>query len=359
MGSKKKKTTQTYRPPSWVENQARQASGIAGRIASQQYTPYEGERVAGLSENEQMGMEMARDNAGIATPYMQEAAALTRRSTQSFTDPGVAQQYMNPYIESALDPAARKIREQGQRDVAALEGRAASMDAFGGSRAALLRSETEANTRENIGDLYKQGMAEAYQQAASLFGQERARDLEAAGRIQNVGQALQNASQTDINTLMASGAVDRNIRQAANDFNYQQFIEGRDWDFRSLGAIISALEGTKGSYTTTQTTTSKESGGELAQAMGLGAALLGAFFTGGASTAATGAAAASDERLKENIVYLFTEAGRRFYSWTWNSVAVAMGINDPTIGVIAQENPDISFEGPHGYLMVDYARIAE
>ena len=60
--------------------------------------------------------------------------------------------------------------------------------------------------------------------------------------------------------------------------DYQQFIENRDWDFRNLGGLIAALEGTRGSYSTTQTTTSKESGGEFAQALGIAATLVGAFY---------------------------------------------------------------------------------
>jgi hypothetical protein len=291
MGSKKKKTTQTYTPPSWVEGQARNASNIAGRIANQQYTAYEGDRVAGLSENEQMGMELARTNAGAAQPYYEEAAGLARRGTQSWADMSDAERdrYMNPYIKGALDPAAREIREEGQRGAMALDARASSMDAFGGSRAALMRSENREKTIQGVKDLYGEGYARAYEGAVGIFGDERARDLQASGRIQELGTAVQSAGQQDISTLMATGATDRGIQQAMADFDYGQFIEGRDWDFRSLGAVIAALEGTKGSYSTTQTTKSKESGGELGQAIGLAATLIGTFYGGPAGGAAAGA----------------------------------------------------------------------
>jgi hypothetical protein len=357
MGSKKKKTTQTYKPPSWVEGASRQAIGIGQRIASQEYKPYEGERVAGLSENEQIAMQMARDTAGVATPYYEEGAALARRGTKSWADLDQAERdkYMNPYIKGALDPAAREIREQGAREAMALDSRAASMDAFGGSRAALMRSEAQQSTLQGISDLYGKGYAQAYESAVGIWGDERTRDMQASGRLVDIGTAMQNAAQTDISTLMTTGATDRDIQQRMLDFDYGQWVEARDWDFRALGAIIASLEGTKGSYTTTQTTKSKESGGELGQALGIAATLVGAYFTGGASLAA----GASDERLKDNITYLFTSMGRKIYSWTWNSLAVSLGIDDPTIGVLAQENPDISFEGPHGYLMVDYAKLAE
>lgn len=280
MGGKKKKTTQTYSPPTWVENQARQASGIATRIAGQQYQAYEGDRVAGLSENEQMGMELARENVGAAQPYYQEAAGLARDSTQSWADMSDAERnrYMNPYIKGALDPAAREIREEGQRGAMQLDARASSMDAFGGSRAALMRSENREKTLEGISDLYGKGYAQAYDSAVGIFGDEKAREYQAAGRIMELGTAVQSAGEQDISTLMTTGATDRGIQQAMLDFDYSQFIEERDWDFRSLGAIIAALEGTKGSYTTTQSTTSKESGGELGQAIGLAATLIGTFY---------------------------------------------------------------------------------
>ena len=137
MGSKKKKTTQTYTPPSWVEGASKQAIGIGQRIGNQAYTEYTGERTAGLSANEQQGLDMASSTAGASQPYYQQAGALAERGTQQFADADMSQ-YMNPYIKNALDPAAREIREEGARGAIALDSRAASMDAFGGSRAAMM-----------------------------------------------------------------------------------------------------------------------------------------------------------------------------------------------------------------------------
>lgn len=282
MGSKKKKTTQTYTPPSDVRAGATQAIQIGRRIGSQQYQEYGGERVAGLSENEQMGINMARDTAGSAQPYYDRSAALTERGTQQFGDADM-QDYMNPYIKNALDPAAREIREQGALEKMQLDERSTSMDAFGGSRAALMRQGQQEKTLQGISDLYGKGYAMAYESATNIWGAERARDLQAAGRFQDLGTSVQQANRTDISTLMTTGATDRGLQQAMRDFDYQQFIENRDWDFRNLGGLIAALEGTKGSYETTQSTTEKSSGGELAQAIGIAATLIGTFYGGGAA----------------------------------------------------------------------------
>lgn len=344
-GKSKKKTTSTYTPPSWVEAGARQAVGIGRQIGSSQFREYEGERVAGLSENEQRGLALAGDMVGVADPYFGQAENYAQRGTESWTNADQSQ-YINPYIKGALDPAAREIREEGARREMDLESRAASMSAFGGSRAALAQSENRRATLEGIGDLYGEGYARAYESGMALFGEERARDMEAAGRFQQLGMAAQDAAVTDISTLMTTGATDRSVQQAMLDFDWQQYVEERDWGFRQLMGVVAALEGTKGSYTTVQTSKTEVKKDNTAEVVGAIAQIVAAAYMGG-----------SDERLKENITYLFTIMGRRIYTWTWKPIALALGIAGPNVGVIAQENSDISTMGPDGFLLVDYGKL--
>ena len=291
MGGKKTKQTQTYKPPSWVEDASKQAVGIGQRIGNKQYEAYTGDRVAGLSQNEQMGMDLARQNVGIGQPYYDKAESYAERGATSWADADQSR-FINPYIKGALDPAAREIREEGQRGATALDTRASSMDAFGGSRAALMRSENREKTIQGVSDLYKTGYADAYKFGAQVFGDERMRDLETAGRLQQIGGQVTDASRMDISTLMTTGAVDRNIQQAMADFDYQQFVENRDWDWKQLMGVVSALEGTKGSYGTTQTSTTEEKGSSAAAVIGGIAQVVAAAYTGGASLALTGAAGA-------------------------------------------------------------------
>ena len=288
MGSKKTKNTQTYTPPKNVEAGANKAIEIGTRIANQEYSPYSGERVAPLSANEQQGIDMASRTAGASQPYYAASAGYAERGAQQFTDANMAD-YMNPYIKGALDPAAREIGEAGAREEQRIAGSAASMNAFSGSRSQIAQGQNREATLQAKSDLYGKGYAQAYESAVSIWGGERARDMEASGRFQDIGTSVSNANKTDISTLMTTGATDRGVEQSMRDFDYKQFLEGRDWDFRAMGAIISALEGTKGSYSTTQTSTTTESGGELAQAIGIGATLMGAFFNpaGAVSSALT------------------------------------------------------------------------
>jgi len=79
---------------------------------------------------------------------------------------------------------------------------------------------------------------------------------------------------------------------------------------------------------------------------------------GGAITSGIGGLF-SDIRLKKNI----KKIGDYTYTWDWNDKAVQVGADTyPTTGVIAQEIidivPEAVFEGKHGYLMVDYSKVA-
>lgn len=344
-GSSKKKTTQTYEPPSWVTRASAEAVQKGRAISNKRYTPYTKQRVAGLSDNEQEAMWLARQNVGAYKPYYDEAAALSRRGTQQFEDADI-ESYMNPYIKGALDPAAREISEAGQREVNALDARYASMSAFGGSRAALARSQAQEKTLQQLGDLYGQGYAAAYESAVSIWGNERTRDLEAAGRFQLMGEGAHQMGVTDVSTLMTTGAMSREVQQAILDFDYQQWTEQRDWDLRGLSALLASIQGTKGSYRTTTTSTTKVEEDNTAEYVGAAVQLIGL-------------AMMSDRRLKENIKFLGKFMGHKLYTWTWNDIARSLGVRGPEFGVIAQEviHTDAVQLTNSGFLMVNYRRL--
>jgi hypothetical protein len=165
--------------------------------------------------------------------------------------------------------------------------------------------------------------------------------MQAAGRFVELGQARITAAETDISTLMTTGATDRSIKQSLMDFDYQQFTEERDWDFRGLAGLLAAIQGTKGSYSTEQTTTETTKKDNTAEIVGAIAQIVAAIY--------------SDERLKDNITFIGMYMGQRIYTWTWNALAQLLGINTPTIGVLAQE---VQHTGHvierDGLLMVDY-----
>jgi hypothetical protein len=83
----------------------------------------------------------------------------------------------------------------------------------------------------------------------------------------------------DIRNLMGTGAVQRAVEQSVKDFDYQQFVEARDWDVRQAQVLVDTLKGIQGSYDTKQTTKTK--GSTLGTILGAAATIGGAVTGGG------------------------------------------------------------------------------
>ncbi len=289
MSSGKKTTRQksTYTPPSWIESRAQQAASLASNYAAQPYTPYTGNRVAALTENERMGIDAAREGVGAYRPDLESARGALEGMT-SFTEADIGS-YMNPYIEQALNPAARELREDIERRTQDKRGRLASAGAFG-SRAALDVAESERAGLESLSDLYSTGYARAFDNATSLWQADQDRAITQSRAFMDLAGVGSDLLGEDVNRLMRTGDVQRRVDQAMADFDYQQFVEGRDWGGRQASMLTDVLRGLKGSYTETtkSKTTQKEKGNALGQVLGAAATVAGAYFTGGGSLAGMG-----------------------------------------------------------------------
>lgn len=285
MGSSKKTETSRYIVPKWVEGGAQSAVNLAGKIMDQPYSPYTGQRVAGLTQNEQMGIDLARTSAGQWAGDVDNARSLLGRATERFTDADI-NAYMNPYLEGYLNPSLRRAREEGAMQLNQLQGMEKSRGSFGFGRSGLLEAETRSNITRDVNEMRDQGYFKAFEGASDRWDRDRQNDMRAAGNYLSLAQNTMNMTGQDIAKLMESGAVQRGVQQMRNDFDYQQFVEGRDWDLRGLNAILETLKGIQGSYGTTQKTTSKNKPSALGQAVGLAATVAGAYFTGGLSLAA-------------------------------------------------------------------------
>jgi hypothetical protein len=92
-----------------------------------------------------------------------------------------AQQYMNPYLQAALQPQLEEARRQAAISRLGEAGRLTQAGAFGGSRQAIMESEGDRNLQTSLSDITGTGYANAYQQAMQQFNADQARRLEAEG----------------------------------------------------------------------------------------------------------------------------------------------------------------------------------
>ena len=97
-----------------------------------------------------------------------------------------AQQYMNPYLQAALNPQIAEVRRQEAITQAQDAGRATQAGAFGGSRSFIMDAERARNTGQQIADITGQGYARAFDTAQGQFNTEQQRLM--ADRDARMGQ---------------------------------------------------------------------------------------------------------------------------------------------------------------------------
>jgi len=119
----------------------------------------------------------------------------------SWTEEGVQQKYMSPYMQGVIDISKREAERDYLKQANALNAKAISAGAFGGSRQALERSEAQRNYNQQLQDLQVKGLQQAYESGRSQYGQELSLSQQAA--LQNLQSKLSTQSQSSQQQLQA------------------------------------------------------------------------------------------------------------------------------------------------------------
>ena len=171
-----------------------------------------------------MGAQAGQQAAGMSNMYGgmgmmqgQQGANIGQSLGQMAQDPNAVQAYMNPYIQSSLNPQLAEI--QRQYDITGTQEQSAATQggAFGGSREALMAAENQRNAglakNQAIGQGYNQAFTNAQQQMqaanqAALAGNAQAQ--------QGISQGLTGAGQAGSQSMQGYGMGLTGAGQAAN-----------------------------------------------------------------------------------------------------------------------------------------------
>ena len=187
-------------------------TGMLGRgqaLATQPYEAYTGQLTAGPSQLQQQAFQGL---AGLAVPTEQMGAF----TPQSITDEGVAQSYMNPYIQQALQPQLDELRRQTDKARIEQAGRLSRAGAYGGGRQAVMESELDRAYLDKAAQVTGKGYMDAYTQAAQQFNAEQARQ-QSAQELANLYGIQALSKQADL------GAAQRGIESEGVAADIKQF----------------------------------------------------------------------------------------------------------------------------------------
>lgn len=264
-------TTQTILPE-WYTQYAQQVMGRALSASEEPYQAYNLPRIAGFAPEQERAFAMAPTAAAAYRPYVGAAGEFATlggagsslgaaqpylaRGAGSFTDPGVAQRYMSPYIQQVVsgigDVAARDLREKilPQVNRTFIGG-----GTFGGSRSAEFTQRAIRDAQAAALSQQSEAMRKGYKEAADLYGTEAGRALQtgqeigglagsdysrmldAAQRLGILGESAQTAGIREAGTLEAIGQQRQALGQKSADLAYQDFLAQKDYPFTQLQKV--------------------------------------------------------------------------------------------------------------------------
>lgn len=210
--------------------------GKGQALASTPYQAYTGPLTAGPSQLQQQAFGGL---GSLALPAASGAGSFTGAAYQPLTPEQLAagkmptttapispvQQYMNPYIQAALEPQYAQARRQADIAQQALQSQYAKAGAYGGSRQAVAEAELQGGLLNRLAAITGQGYQQAYDRAADLFGREQDYGLRALAAQQQ------------------GGAQQRAIDQQGVQADIGQFREERDYPYKQVQYMQSLLQG--------------------------------------------------------------------------------------------------------------------
>lgn len=277
-----------------------------GRAQAESRTPYETYSGPLTADASNLQNQAFSGIAGLTVPQgMGQAATMagnygTQAGNTQYTAVGSdfgnqqAQQYMNPYLQSALNPAldeARRVADIARNTDA---GRLTQAGAYGGGRQAIMESEGRRNLMEKQNQMLSKGYADAFENAQKQFNEDQKRKIDeqqfgstlglkglatgidAAKTQGSILEAENNAKLANVKQQLAGGEVERGITAEGVAADKAEFEKQRQFPYQQIQFMRDMVSGLpSGSVTNTP---SQISGiGSLLQALGGGAAAAQAF----------------------------------------------------------------------------------
>ena len=248
------------------------------------YTPYQGERIAGLTPAQ---LQTQRDVMGLQQPgqfgvgtgmvgaggigslgYGQQAAGAGGQYFGLATNPFATEAFMSPYMQNVVETQKQSAIRDAQLSNLAGNLGAARQGTYGGARQLLAQTERERALSGKLGDIQAAGSQKAFEDAqrslqfgSTLGLQGLQAGLQGAQQATQAGQALgqlgTSQQQADLQRFQAQATVgeqQRAIEQQKLDAAYADFLRQRDYPMEQLMNYSNILRGNAAALGSTQTT---------------------------------------------------------------------------------------------------------
>jgi len=290
---------------SWAGPYVTDMLGKGQALANQPYQAYQGPLTAGssgLQDQAFAGLGSLQTPAAMGEATKTAGNAATAMGNLSYKPTGIdqftagaAQQYMNPYLQASLNPQLEEARRQSQITQMGNAAKATQAGAFGGSRSAIMDTETQRNLGSNLANITGQGYNNAYDKAMAQFNTEQGRQQQAGqfgatyglnalqgqvGAAATQGSLAGQENQMNLSNIgaqMAGGTTQRGIESEGIAAQQAAYEKERMNPYAQLQFQQSLLQGLpiSSSTATTNTSTYQDVMGKINDILGLGKSVSG------------------------------------------------------------------------------------
>jgi len=235
------------------------------------FTPYTGNRVAGFTPDQLAAQGQYKNMLDQSLRFdprnqLNELAGQGPQSVnvKSLLDGDIGA-YQNPFRQQVIDNTLSDLDRARQMQIQSDQDAAIGQGAFGGSRSAILESETNRNFFDRAGDVTSRLNKQGFDSAVNLMGQDINRQFDADRFNSNLGMQNNNFQANLLNNQLADqyrslglfsnvGNQQQGLNQAQNDFDYSEFLRQINYPRDQLGMLQGTVFGMTPGQTTTDST---------------------------------------------------------------------------------------------------------
>lgn len=237
MGGRTTTTSKSEMDPLQKEYISDYIMPVAGEIKESEYTPYEGDRTAEMTE---LQKRMLEGYGALTLPSEYTEAGDIYRGVAAMTPEEIAETksgYANEYMDAVLDPTRARLRRQQMQQQVGIEGDLIKSGAFGAGRRGVYEAERDVARDIEMANLEAGIARDAYGAADRRFGQEMGLRTGAAGALAGLGGNIFSTELSRLGSGMAAGEAERAIGQDELDKAYEAYLMENQYPLTKFAAL--------------------------------------------------------------------------------------------------------------------------
>jgi hypothetical protein len=238
-------TSKTSGLSPWAGEYVTNMLGKTEALANTPTAVYGGPLTAGASDLQKQGFAGVSDIAS--------AGFDPTKFTSGTFNANAANQYMNPYLQSVLDPQMAELRRQNDITNMGANAKLTQAGAYGGGRQAIMNAENNRNLMQEMNKTVGSGYASAFDKAMAQFNTEQGRQFDVDKASEASRQYSADYGLKTANDLLRAGETQRGIESEGIAADKKQFEQQQADPYNRLEFQRKMVEGLPIGMTTSET----------------------------------------------------------------------------------------------------------